>query len=298
MLAYGETHRPLLADRARDLHEDLRIAPAEAGRDESQCTVSLRQRPQIQAVLPAEGDRKSQHAAAPGLEEIDLTESPSAVHTDVEHAKRAEETLRNAEKDVRTILETIPAIVWTAQPDGALDFISQSWTERMGGERRGWSWTEVVHPDDIERIVYDWRGALDSGRPLDHELRLRERDGSYRWYLVRAVPRRDDAGSILRWYGTITDIDDRKRAEDELRALKDQLQKENVALRDEVTQTSMFEEIVGSSDPLRRVLVARRPMRPSACAFSPSRGCTSGRSSREEASISCSPRRRRTLRRR
>jgi PAS domain S-box-containing protein len=132
-----------------------------------------------------------------------------------------EETLRNAEKDVRTILETIPAVVWTARPDGGLDFISRSWSDRMGGERGGWSWTDVVHPDDIERVVYGWREALDSGRPLDQELRLRERDESYRWYLVRAVPRRDDAGAILRWYGTITDIDARKRAEEEPR-LKDQ----------------------------------------------------------------------------
>jgi formate hydrogenlyase transcriptional activator len=175
--------------------------------------------------------------------------------TDIEHAKRAEETLRNAEKDVRTILETIPAIVWTARPDGALDFISEHWTERMGGERRGWSWTDVVHDDDVERVVRGWRDALDCGRPLDQELRLRERDGNYRWYMVRGVPRRDESGAILRWYGTITEIDDRKRAEDELRALKDQLHKENIALRDEVTQTSMFEEIVGSSEPLRRVLV-------------------------------------------
>jgi formate hydrogenlyase transcriptional activator len=175
--------------------------------------------------------------------------------TDIEHAKLAEETLRNAEKDVRTILETIPAIVWTARADGALDFISRSWSERMGGARHGWQWTDVVHDDDIERVVHDWRSSLDSGRPFDHEFRLRQRDGSYRWYLVRGVPRRDDAGAILRWYGTITDIDDRKCAEDELRALKDQLHKENIALRDEVTQTSMFEEIVGSSEPLRRVLV-------------------------------------------
>jgi formate hydrogenlyase transcriptional activator len=175
--------------------------------------------------------------------------------TDIEHVKRAEETLRNAEKDVRTILETIPAVVWTARPDGALDFISQSWTERRGGEKPGWLWTDVVHPDDVERVVYGWREAIDTGSPLDHEMRLRELDGSYRWYLVRAVPRRDHAGAILRWYGTITDIDARKRAEDELRALKDQLHQENIALRDEVTQTSMFEEIVGSSEPLRRILV-------------------------------------------
>jgi formate hydrogenlyase transcriptional activator len=86
-------------------------------------------------------------------------------------------------------------------------------------------------------------------------MRLVELDGSYRWYLARAVGRRDSTGMITRWYGTITDIDDRKCAEEELRALKDQLHKENIALRDEVTQTSMFEEIVGSSEPLRRVLL-------------------------------------------
>ena len=177
------------------------------------------------------------------------------VAADIEHAKRAEETLRNAESEVRTILETIPAIVWTARPDGGLDFISRKWWERMGGEKPGWQWTDAVHDDDVERVVRGWRESLDSGRPLDHELRLRERDGQYRWYLVRAVPRRDDAGAIVRWYGTVTDIDDRKRAEDEVHALKEQLQKENVALRDEVTQTSMFEEIVGSSEPLRRVLI-------------------------------------------
>ena len=71
---------------------------------------------------------------------------------------------------------------------------------------------------------------------------------------TRAAPLRDDSGAILRWYGTITDIDVRKRAEQELRKLKDQLHNENIALRDEISQTSMFEEIVGSSAPLRRVL--------------------------------------------
>jgi formate hydrogenlyase transcriptional activator len=175
--------------------------------------------------------------------------------TDIEHAKRAEETLRNAERDVRTILETIPAIVWTARPDGAVDFISEAWSARMGGPKHGWLWTDAVHDDDIAGIVQAWREALDSGEPFDQELRLREVDGSYRWYLIRAVPRRDQSGAIVRWYGTITDIDDRRRAEEELRHLKDQLHKENIALRDEVTQTSMFEEIVGSSEPLRRVLM-------------------------------------------
>ncbi len=84
---------------------------------------------------------------------------------------------------------------------------------------------------------------------------MRGEDGTYRWFLARAAPLLDDSGAILRWYGTLTDIDVRKRAEEELRKLKDQLQKENIALRDEISQASMFEEIVGSSAPLRRVLV-------------------------------------------
>jgi formate hydrogenlyase transcriptional activator len=97
--------------------------------------------------------------------------------------------------------------------------------------------------------------AVAAGRAPDQEMRMRGEDGTYRWFLARAAPLLDDSGAILRWYGTLTDIDVRKRAEEELRKLKDQLQKENIALRDEISQASMFEEIVGSSAPLRRVLV-------------------------------------------
>jgi formate hydrogenlyase transcriptional activator len=118
----------------------------------------------------------------------------------------------------------------------------------------GWEWASVIHPDDRERLLTQWRKAIAEGHPLDAEVRGCDANGRYRWLLTRAVPLRDEAGAIIRWYGTLTDIDDRKRAEQELNDLKDQLQKENIALRDEVSQTSMFEEIVGSSAPLRRVL--------------------------------------------
>ncbi|HYM59809.1 MAG TPA: sigma 54-interacting transcriptional regulator, partial [Thermoanaerobaculia bacterium] len=176
---------------------------------------------------------------------------------DIEDLKRAEAKARATEKELRMIIETIPAYVWTATPDGAVDFSTESWFDRTGlggGKAIGWTWTENVHEDDRERIIAAWRESVASGDPFDHELRMRNAQGEYRWILVRAVSLRDDSGAIVRWYGTITDIDDRKRAEEELRQLKDQLYNENVALRDEISQASMFEEIVGSSAPLRRVL--------------------------------------------
>ncbi|HVO52486.1 MAG TPA: sigma 54-interacting transcriptional regulator [Thermoanaerobaculia bacterium] len=169
-----------------------------------------------------------------------------------------QDTSRKTERELRTILETIPAVVFVARPDGALEFVTERWLEGAGLTREqilGWQWPNALHPDDRAIAVQRWKDALATGVPNDQEMRARWPDGSYRWLLVRGVPLRDEKGSILRWYGTITDIDDRKRAEQELQKLKDQLQKENIALRDEITESSMFEEIVGSSGPLRRVLV-------------------------------------------
>ncbi|HEY6147957.1 MAG TPA: sigma 54-interacting transcriptional regulator [Thermoanaerobaculia bacterium] len=160
-------------------------------------------------------------------------------------------------RELRTILETIPAFVWTARPDGTLEFITESWFVRMGHTRDqilGWEWASVIHPEDRERLVTRWQESVTQGIPFEAEMRGSDANGNYRWLLTRAVPLRDDAGAIIRWYGTLTDIDDRKRADEELRSLKEQLYRENIALRDEVTRTSMFEEIVGSSAPLRRVL--------------------------------------------
>ena len=177
---------------------------------------------------------------------------------DIEDLKRAEETIRDAEQELRTILETIPAFVWTAGPDGALEFLTERWLQRMRQTREevvGWKWTSMIHPEDRDRVVQKWQEAIAAGHPLDLEMRGRDAEGKYRWFLTRAVPLRNETGAVIRWYGTLTDIDDRKRAEQELHDLKEQLHKENIALRDEITQTSMFEEIVGSSAPLRRLLV-------------------------------------------
>ncbi len=202
--------------------------------------------------------RRMRHHFQPLRDERGTVVRWTSLSIDEEEPKRADVTLRSTERELRTILETIPAFVWTARPDGAIDFITGRLFAQTGlrkDETLMWEWANVLHPEDRERIVQDWRDAIAAGRAPDNEMRVRGADGTYRWFLTRAVPLRDDKGAILRWYGTFTDIDARKRAEQELQKLKDQLQKENIALRDEVSQSSMFEEIVGSSAPLRRVLV-------------------------------------------
>ena len=103
------------------------------------------------------------------------------------------------------------------------------------------------HPDDVARLEDERRQAFLRGEPFETEQRARRKDGQYRWVLIRYNPVRDDDGHIIRWYATGTDIDDRKRAEDRVRS-------ENLALREEVDRSSMFEEIVGASPPLRAVL--------------------------------------------
>jgi PAS domain S-box-containing protein len=130
--------------------------------------------------------------------------------------KRAEEAVRRSEKDLRDVINTVPANVWSALPDGAIDFVNQRWQELAGlpvQDALGWNWENVVHPDDRTGFVADWRSALQSGQPMENEIRIRRGDGEYRWWLIRNVPLRDELGNVVKWYGTGMDIDDRKRAE-------------------------------------------------------------------------------------
>ena len=106
----------------------------------------------------------------------------------------------------------------------------------------------IFHPEDLERVREEHKAGLARGLPFEIEQRARRKDGQYRWLLLRYNPFHDEQGRLVRWYATGTDIDDRKRAEDRTR-------NENVALREDIVRSSMFEEIVGSSEPLRHVLV-------------------------------------------
>src|SRR6266853_2426104 len=119
-------------------------------------------------------------------------------------------------QDVRLVLDTIPTLAWAAREDGSADFFNQRWLEYTGlsAERaRDWGWTAALHSDDLNRLVDYWRSVLASGQPGEIEGRLRRFDGLYRWFLFRATPSFDNDGKVVKWFGTNTDIEDRKLAE-------------------------------------------------------------------------------------
>ncbi|MDQ1387214.1 MAG: hypothetical protein QOF56_668 [Acidobacteriaceae bacterium] len=129
-------------------------------------------------------------------------------------------TLQQSEDRLRLVIDTIPAHVWSARPDGSIDFINQRFLEFFGRSMEdilGWGWGSLVHPDDLTRLVGQWQAAVATGEPMESEARLRRMDGEYRWLLIRNVPLRDKLGNIVSWYGTAIDIEERHRAEDALR---------------------------------------------------------------------------------
>jgi len=130
------------------------------------------------------------------------------------------QTLRTNEARFRLTIDTIPGYVWSALPDGSLDFINQPWLDFAGLSREeglGWGWEATVHPEDLAGFVDEWRAAVACGKAMETEARVRRADGQYRWLLIRNVPLRDEVGNIIKWYGTSTDITDRKHAEEALR---------------------------------------------------------------------------------
>ena len=192
----------------------------------------------------------------PSPEHIQLIDMATQMARVAIEAKRAGDALRQSEDRLRLVIDTIPTMVWSLLPDGAVDFVNQRWLEYTGlslQEALADS-MRTVHPEDAPRVMEKWRTDMPVGEQCEYELRLRRADGEYRWVLVRTVPLRDEQGNIVKWYGTAVDIEDRKRALQEIHALKDRLQMENLALKEEVVQASMFEEIIGSSEALNRVL--------------------------------------------
>jgi PAS domain S-box-containing protein len=140
---------------------------------------------------------------------------------DLTERKRAEEAARRSENELRDVIDTIPAMAWTALPDGTNDFMNHFWREFTGipsKEASGAGWKASFHPADIATHVEKWCASLATGKPFENEARLRgASDGEFRWFLHRAVPLRDENGNILKWYGISTEIDERKRTEQALR---------------------------------------------------------------------------------
>jgi PAS domain S-box-containing protein len=177
--------------------------------------------------------------------------------TDVTEQRRAEAVIREQEAELRQIVDLAPQFVAVFGPGDEslyanrilLDYLGltlEEWRQRFKSATPSYD-TEAVHPDDWERVTGDSSRAVAGGAAFELEMRLRDSNGAYRWFLARYNPLRDGAGQITRWYVTGTDIEDRKQAEE-------RLQNENVALREEVDKASMFEEIVGTSPALKNVL--------------------------------------------
>ena len=139
---------------------------------------------------------------------------------DITERKRAEAKLRESERRYRTLAESLPHLVWTCRGDGPCDYLSPRWVEYTGipeAEQLGYGWLNQLHPDDRERVVAEWSQGAPRGDVFDIEFRIRRADGMHRWFKTRAIPFRDDAGQVVKWFGSNTDIDDYKRAHEELR---------------------------------------------------------------------------------
>src|SRR2546429_1159877 len=171
--------------------------------------------------------------------------------TDIDALKQAEAKLSEDERALRRITDAIPQNIVILDPDGSpiyanqatLDYTGLTMADVISSDFR----TRIFHPEDLKRVRDQRQAALADGLPFELELRALSKDGQYRWFLTCYKPFHDEQGRLVSWYATGTDIDDRKQAEDRTR-------NENVALREEIVRASMFEEIVGSSAALRRVL--------------------------------------------
>ncbi len=123
-----------------------------------------------------------------------------------------------AEDRIRLIIDTIPVMAWSLRPDGVVDFLNQRWTDYTGLSLGQYvaDPTGLIHPEDAPRVFERWRAQMARDEGYDDEMRLRGADGTYRRFLVRTAPLRDESGRVVKWYGVSTDIEDRKRAEAEL----------------------------------------------------------------------------------
>ena len=168
---------------------------------------------------------------------------------DVTEQNRSEAALRQSESQFRQMADAMPQVIWTAQPDGHIDYYNERWYEYTGFNRNEYSeshWAAILHPDDVQPTRDAYHSAIQSGSPYQMEYRWKDpaRSG-YRWFMGRALPARDEYGRIVRWIGTCTDVDDIKRAEQSL--------KESDRRKDEFLAT-LAHELRNPLAPIRNAL--------------------------------------------
>ncbi|GHO63397.1 hypothetical protein KSC_022890 [Ktedonobacter sp. SOSP1-52] len=170
--------------------------------------------------------------------------------------KRTEQQLKVSEENFRVLAETMPQLVWTAQPNGLHEYTNQHWRDYTGftpEHRQRWDYLQFLHPDDRARNQVLWQHALDMGELFACEGRLRNgQTGEYRWFLTRGVPIRDDAGQVVRWCGTCTDIDDQKRTEEGLLQSQERV---NLLMNSSIIGINIIEgeQIVDANDTFLRM---------------------------------------------
>jgi PAS domain S-box-containing protein len=143
-----------------------------------------------------------------------------AIRTDITERKDLEDALRAGEDRFRALVESLPQLIWTCRGDGTCDYLSPQWIAYTGvseSRQLGYGWLEQLHPDDQQQVRREWGAVAESGVSFDLAFRIRRHDGAYRWFKTRATPLRDATGSIVKWFGSNTDIQDLRDAEDALR---------------------------------------------------------------------------------
>jgi PAS domain S-box-containing protein len=156
----------------------------------------------------------------------------SKIVRDITDRKRAEEALKDGEKQFQTMVNAIPQLAWIARPDGSIFWYNQRWFDFTGTTLEqvdGWGWREVLDPILLPKVLESWEQSLESGEPFEMEYSLRSADGHYGWFLTRGFPLRDNAGKIVRWFGTNTDLSQKRAAEEEIREL-------NITLEERVSK--------------------------------------------------------------
>jgi PAS domain S-box-containing protein len=199
--------------------------------------------------------REARYPEPPDIELIRHASSIAGIAIERDRSQmeltKAFEKVKKSERQLQQTVDAIPQTIVVLGPDGSIEYANRTVLDYTGLSADGLMGSDfrprVFHPEDMKRLRETRRLGFSRGLPWENELRVRGKDGQYRWFLIRYSPLVDDHGHVVRWCAAGTDIDKRKRDEEKLR-------EENLALREEIDHSSMFEEIVGSSEPLRRVL--------------------------------------------
>jgi len=174
-----------------------------------------------------QGLRIYDYIFVPVLDANGEVEAIAGTTRDVTERKLAEQKIRDSEERLRFMAESMPQKIFTARPDGEMDYFNQRWMEFTGRpfeDLQGWQWTQAVHPDDADETLRAWRHSIDSGEPLQCTHRFRRADGAYRWHLSRILAMRGNGGEVMMWIGSSTEIHEQKNTEEELRRANQDLE--------------------------------------------------------------------------